>query len=222
MSQDADTEAIAQLLAALTAGERLAAIRARENADLAPDDRARGVQLGTADHEDRNYELVAARLAEVGSLEMTERFQPFFETFHEHTKPSDWVEAQTLHYVGDALVSEFAEALAGKLDPISEEVLRRVLGGREDQEAFALDELKRAMEADPSQKVRIASFARRISGEALTQTSRALDAAQALRGMLGGIAGEKTLLLELLENHRVRLDRLGIDVLEDAEDDDEL
>ena len=215
-------EAIAQLLAALVAGERLAVSRARENAALAPDERAKAVQLGTADKEARNLELVSARLSEVGSLEMTERFQPFFGAFHEHTKPSDWVEAQTLHYVGDALVSEFAEALAGKLDPISEEVVRAVLGDREDQEAFALDELTRAMNEDPSEKTRIASFARRISGEALTQTSRALDAASALRGMLGGIAGEKMLLLELLENHRVRLDRLGIDVLEDVEDEDEL
>ncbi|MEX2420684.1 MAG: ferritin-like fold-containing protein [Actinomycetota bacterium] len=222
MGNGENDEAIGQLLAALTAGERLAALRARENADLAPDQRARAVQLGTADHEDRNFELVAARLAEVGSPEMTERFQPFFETFHEHTRPSDWVEAQTLHYVGDALVSEFAESLAGKLDPISEEVVRSVLGDREAEEAFALDELTRAMQEDPSQKERIALFARRISGEALTQTARALDAAQALRGLLGGATGEKLLLLELLENHRVRLDRLGIDVLEDAGDDDEL
>lgn len=218
----ANEEATALLLAALTCGERMALQRARNDVALAPDDRARGTQQMWAEQEERNLELVTARLEEVGDLGMVERFQVYFEAFHRSCSPADWAQAQALHYVGDALVSEFAESLTDKLDPVSAEVVQTVLGNREAEETFALDELQRAMETDPAVRDQIARYARRISGEALTQTSRALDSAAALREMLGGIAGEKALLLELLERHRVRLDRLGIDLLELADDDDEL
>ncbi|MEX0833586.1 MAG: ferritin-like fold-containing protein [Actinomycetota bacterium] len=214
----ADQEAVAMLLAALACGERLAAERARNNVALAPDERAKKEQEDMASREERNSELVEARLAEVGTPDMALRFRPFFELFHQRTKPGDWVEAQTFHYVGDALTSEFAEEMVSKLDPISAEVVK-TLGDREQQETFALDELKKAMDEDPRVRERIAHYSRRISGEALTQTSRALDQASQLRELMGGVAGEKKLLLELLERHRVRLDRLGIDLVDDAEDD---
>lgn len=213
-------EAVAQLLAAAACGERLAARRARDNIKFAPDAATKKEQEHVAEREERNSELVEARLAEVGSPDMSGRFLPFFETFYARTEPADWIEAQTFHYVGDALVSEFADVMVTKLDPISAEVFRKSLGERQDEETFALDELKRAIDADPSVRERVAEYARRISGEALTQTARALDAAAALRELLGGGEGEKFLVLDLLERHRVRLDRLGIDFLESDEPDD--
>lgn len=217
----ASQDPVAQLLAALACGERLAAKRARDSAEFAPDARARGEQQHVAEREESNASLVAARLAEIGSPDLAARFLPFFEAFHAHTAPTDWVEAQAFHYVGDALVSEFAEEMAGRVDTVSAEVVRKTLGEREDLETFALDELTRAMESDPTAKERIAAYARRISGEAFTQTKRALESSSALKELLGGDEGEKHLLLQLLEGHRVRLDRLGIDLMESDEDDDE-
>lgn len=213
-------DAVAQLLAALVCGERQAVRRAHDDVALAPDERSRMQQQAIASQEEENLALVTARLHELGGEGLIERFQPFFDAFHAACAPTDWVEAQTLHYAGDALVSEFAEFLAGKLDPVSAGVVHATLSERDDQEAFALTELQRAMEADPAVRGRIAVYSRRISGEALTQTKRALDAASALRELLGGFSGEKELLLDLLERHRARLDRLGIDLLD--EDDDEL
>ncbi len=213
-----DQEAVASLLGALACGERLAAQRARENVRFAPDERARSQQEHIAELEERKRDLVEARLAEVGSMGLATRFLPYFEAFHERTEPSDWLEAQTFHYAGDALTSDFAEAVGQQVDPVSAEILKQ-LGDREAQEAFALDELTRAIERDLQVRGRIAAYARAISGEALTQTSRALDSAVALRELLGGDAGEKRLLLELLERHRVRLDRLGIDTVDDDEDE---
>ena len=215
-----EPDATALLLAALVCGERLAVMRAHDDVALAPDERSRRQQEDIARNEEQNFALVAARLEEVDAPELAERFLPFFEAFHRACAPSTWIEAQTLHYTGDALVSEFAEFLAGKLDPVSAGVVHTTLGEREDQEAFALTELQRAMDADPTARAAIASYARRISGEALTQTKRAVDSAQALRDMLGGFQGEKELLLDLLERHRARLDRLGIDLLDDDEDDE--
>jgi hypothetical protein len=210
----AEAEAVARLLAALTYGQRQASARARDNLRFAPDGRAREEQARVAEREEENCGLMEARLVEIGSLEDAERFKPFFDSFFERTDPSDWLEAQTWHYVGDALVSDFAEVLIQVLDPVSAQIIRRTLGDRGDQEAFALDELKRAMEQDPEATERIAAFARKIAGEALTQTRQAMTATQVLFDLLGGTEAEKALVLKLLEGHRARLDRLGVEPLE--------
>src|SRR5215210_163468 len=181
---------------------------------FAPDRRRVGAQRDVADREERNCRLIEARLVEVGSAELTRRFVPFFDAFFAGTEPSDWVEAQAFHYVGDALVSDFADVLVEVLDPVSAEIIRVTLGDREWQESFALEELVRAMQEDPTVAERIAAYSRRIAGEALTQTRRALQQATRLRALLGGEEGEKRMVLALLERHRARLDRLGIERVE--------
>jgi hypothetical protein len=209
-----ERDAVTELLAALAYGELAAAARARDNAKFAPDGRRRDAQQGVADREERNYRLIEARLEEFGETGMAARFRPFFDQFFAGTEPSDWVEAQAFHYVGDALVSDFAEVLVEVLDPVSAEIVRHTLGERDWQESFALEELSRAMQEDPGQLDRIAAYSRRIAGEALTQTRRALLQAGRLREALGGDEGEKRLVLDLLERHRARLDRLGIERVE--------
>ena len=209
-----ERDAVTELLAALAYGELVAAARARDNAGFAPDARRREAQLGVADKEERNYRLIGARLEEFGAEGMSARFRPFFDQFFSGTEPSDWVEAQAFHYVGDALVSDFADVLVEALDPVSAEIIRHTLGEREWQESFALEELVRAMQDDPAALERIAAYSRKIAGEALTQTRRALQQASRLREALGGDEGEKRLVLDLLERHRARLDRLGIERVE--------
>lgn len=205
---------MAELLAALAYGERVGAARARANARFAPDERRRLDQEAVADREDRNYHLMEARLHEVGTAELTGRFEPFFDAFFAGTEPTGWVEAQAWHYVGDALVSDFCGRAGGAGGPGSAEVVRRSLGSREEQEAFALDELTRAIDGNPGEQEQVATYARRIAGEALTQTQRALSRTRLLRELLGGEEGEKRLVIDLLERHRVRMDRLGVERVE--------
>jgi transcription elongation GreA/GreB family factor len=212
---DERSQAVARLLAALSYGERMAAGRARSNLAFAPNGRARQEQTRVAEREERNSRLMEARLAEVGSPGEVERFKPFFDAFFERTEPTDWLEAQTWHYVGDALVSDFGEALIDVLDPVSAEIIKRTLGDRQDQESFALDELKRAMDGDIRATERIAAFARRIAGEALTQTTAAMTETFVLSDLLES-DGAKRMILKLLEGHRARLDRLGIERVEPA------
>lgn len=212
---------VAEILAALAYGERLAAGRARENVALAPDGRRKSAQGGIADREQRNGELIEARLAELADPELEERFRPFFDAFYERTTPADWAEAMTWHYVGDAWVSDFADVLTPLLDAVSAEVIRRAIGDREDSESFALDELGRMMEDDHGVRDRIAAYARRIVGEALTQTRKAIQETRVLSSLLGGLEGmEKRMVLDILEGHRRRLDRLGIEPVLEVEDDE--
>jgi len=209
-----DGGVVAEVLAALAYGERLGAKRAQDSVILAPDPRSRGQQQHIADMERQNCELVEARVHEMGSEELIERVRPFFDAFFARTEPTNWVEAQTFHYVGDALVSDFADVLIPLVDRVSGEVIRRALGDREDQETFALDELTRALRDEPDLAEEIRNFARLIVGEALTQTARALDATEGLRTLLGGDESGKRFVLSLLDRHRQRLDRLGIEPVE--------
>jgi hypothetical protein len=210
-----DPGIVAEVVAALTYGEHRGAERSRRSVRLAPDGRARTEQQHVADRERQNWELMHARLRELGSEELEGLFRPYFDAFFDHTEPTDWVEAQTFHYVGDALVSDFADALAPLLDRVSAEVVRRALGEREDQETFALDELTRALEANASVSERIRRYSQRIVGEAFTQTARAMEATEAMRTLLGGHEAGKRFVLMLLERHRQRLDRLGIEAVDE-------
>jgi hypothetical protein len=205
---------VAEVLAAVAYGERLGAERARRTVALAPDARARTEQQHVADRERENCELIEARLRELGEPGLVDRFRPFFDAFFDRTEPADWVEAQAFHYVGDALVSDFAEVVAPLVDRVSAEVLRKALGEREELEGYALDELVRAMREDPSAAGRVRRYVQRVLGEALTQTARALEATEGLRTLLGGEEAGKGFLLTLLDRHRQRLDRLGIEPVE--------
>lgn len=211
---DAPSTPLAALLAALSYGEHLARRRAERVVALAPDDGARKHQQHVAEREAENEALIGARLEEIGSLDLQKAFRPFFDEFFERTEPADWLEAQAFHYVGDAMVRDFAEVLQPILDPVSAEVIRRTLVDRDEQEAFALDELTRGLTEDPRSRDRVAAYARRVISEALNQTRSALNAAEAVRGLLGGPDGEKQMLLDLLGRHRVRFDRLGIEPVE--------
>src|SRR5436305_14268232 len=99
LAMNPQAEAVARLLAALTYGERCAAVRARDNVRFAPDGRAVEEQRGVAEREEDNCALMEARLVEIGSLQDSEQFRPFFDAFFERTVPADWLEAQQWHYV---------------------------------------------------------------------------------------------------------------------------
>jgi hypothetical protein len=205
---------VVQVLAALAYGEQCGARRARESMALAPDPRSRLEQQHVADREEQNWRLIQARVGELGGEDQVELFKPYFDAFFSHTEPADWVQAQAFHYVGDALVSDFADMLVPRVDPVSAEIVRRALGDREGQETFALDELTRTLELDPGAAERIRRYSQRIIGEAFTQTGRALDAVEGLRSLLEG-EGTTRFVILLLDRHRVRLDRLGIEYVDE-------
>lgn len=206
---------VAEVLAALAYGERCGARRAMESVKLAPDGRSRTEQEAVAHRERQNFELIEARAQELDGDVFIELFAPYFDEFFAGTEPKDWVEAQTFHYVGDALVSDFADILEPLVDRVSSEVIRRALGDREGQETFALDELTRVLREDPAASEKIRLYAQRVVGEAFTQTARALGATEGLRTLLGGTEGGKRLVLSILDRHRQRLDRLGIEPVDD-------
>jgi hypothetical protein len=208
---EAQDRAAAEVLAALSVGQRLAAGRTEQAVALAPDDQTRQAQRSVAVRERENTDLLEARVRELGTEDLKARYDPFFRAFFEHTEPGDWLEALVFLYVGDSLVKDLTDELSPLLDPVSAAVVRWTLAERDEQDAIALDHITGALAGDGATTERIAIYARRVIGEALTQTRRALDETEAFRSLLGGEDGEKRVLLDLLQRHRARLDRVGIE-----------
>ena len=101
------------MLAALAYGEECGARRSASSSPWPPTAGGAEEQRAVARREKQNHELIVARVRELGGEERIAQFRPFFDAFFARTDPVDWVEAQAFHYVGDALVSDFADLPSG-------------------------------------------------------------------------------------------------------------
>jgi hypothetical protein len=202
----------------LTAFERLAA-----DSGLAPtlDGKAQVAAMAAAEFD--HFRRVRDRLAELGA-DPTEAMEPFaapVDAFHEHTKPSDWLESLVKAYIGDTLTADFYREAARYLDPASRAVVESVL---EDlgHSAFVVAHVRAAIDADPKVAGRLALWGRRIMGEALTQAQHIAARRAALAALLAGVlaapdadtsadlAEVGKMLTRLTEAHGARMATLGL------------
>ncbi|WP_424211935.1 ferritin-like fold-containing protein [Streptomyces sp. BI20] len=183
--------AVVDLLGALAYGELAAFERLAEDAKLAPglDDKAELAAMASA--EFHHFERLRERLSAIGA-EPTAAMEPFakgVDDFHRQTAPSDWLEGLVKAYVGDSIASDFYREVATHLDTDSRAL---VLGVLDDtgHGNFAVEKVRAAIEADPRVGGRLALWARRLMGEALSQAQRVVAERDALSTMLvGGVDG---------------------------------
>ncbi|MEY9905729.1 hypothetical protein ABIA35_001945 [Catenulispora sp. MAP12-49] len=202
----------------LTAFERLAA-----DSSLAPTLEGKAQVAGMAAAEFDHFRRVRDRLTELGA-DPTEAMEPFagpVDAFHEHTKPSGWLESLVKAYIGDTLTADFYREAARYLDPDSRAVVEGVL---EDlgHSAFVVEHVRAAIEQDPKIAGRLALWGRRIMGEALTQAQHIAVRRAALAALLAGVLTapdcENTvdlaefgkMLTRLTEAHGARMATLGL------------
>ena len=117
-----------------------------------------------------------------------EPFVAALDEFHRQTAPSDWLEGLVKAYVGDSIASDFYREVAARLDGDTRAL---VLGVLDDtgHASFAVEKVRAAIEADPRVGGRLALWARRLMGEALSQSQRVVADRDALSTMLvGGVA----------------------------------
>src|SRR5918994_458286 len=162
-------EAVVDLLGGLAYGELTAFDRIAEDARLAPTLSGRAALAGMAAAEIGHFERLRERLTELG-VDPEEAMRPFvavFDRFHELTAPSTWLEGLIKAYVGDAIAADFYREVAEFLDPETRALVLDVLAdtGHAD---FALREVRAAIDADPALRDRLALWARRLVGEALS------------------------------------------------------
>lgn len=170
-----------------------------------------------ADELDR-YRILAARLAMLTDRpdEKAEIFRKPIDAFYESASNDGWIETQVFHFVGNTVTNDFAEIIASHLDAETGGDVQRALTGRTEQEAFALGEITGFVEREgEGGQAKVRSFAGAMVGEALNAFRETIETSDALEVILGGPDGVKALVLELLGRHRERLERLGIDTLDD-------
>ena len=141
-------------------------------------------------------------------------FQPSVDHFHERTRPADWYESLMKAYVIDTVSADFYRAVSRYVDAGTRALVEQI---QADEEATAVlrERLKSALADDPRLASRLALWARRLLGEALTQAQR-VSFEHAFIGGLVGADGDgskelvRGLMAELAANHSRRMTELGL------------
>jgi rubrerythrin len=201
-------------LAELTAFERMAA-----DAALAPTLHDKAALAEVAVAEFHHFQRLRQRLEEMG-VDSEEAMAPFvvpLASFHEHTKPADWLEGLVKAYVGDSIAADFYREAAAYVDEETRKLVQEVLADT-GHANFAVERVRAAIEADPRVAGRLALWGRRLVGEALSQAQRVAAERDELSALIvGGIDRPGTDLAEigrmfarLTENHTKRMAALGL------------
>ncbi|GGT28550.1 ferritin-like fold-containing protein [Nonomuraea spiralis] len=214
-----ESPGVVDLLAVLAYAELSAYARMTEDATtLAPSlaDRAALSELAVAEYA--HFRLLRDRLAELGA-DPGEAMAPFvaaLDAWHAQTRPADWLQALVKTYVGDGIALDFYREAARHLEPSIGKLVDEVLVD-EARSRFAVERVRAGIEADPTAGGRLALWARRLVGEALSQGQQVAAARPELAMLLveSATAGGETsdisrLFATLTEAHNKRMAALGI------------
>jgi hypothetical protein len=207
--------AVIELLGLLAYAELVAFDRMAADARLAPDLHRRAMLSEMAAREIDNYCRLAARIGELGA-DPDAAMQPFvlpLQEYHEQTEPNDWLEALTKAYIGEGLADDFYREIAGFLDSPDKELVLDVLHESRFEE-FSAQEIRAAIAADPKVANRLSMWARRLSGEALSQAQRvAVEHTELVTLVLVG-SGDQAALMSLFKRltsaHAARMTSVGL------------
>lgn len=211
--------AVSDLLGVLAYGELTAFSRLAADADLAPTLVAKAELSRMATSEFAHYDLLVARMREVG-VDPQAAMEPFvapIDAFHERTAPQTWLEGLVKAYVGDGIASDFYREISAFLDPATHALVTRVVKDS-GQAEFVVREVRAAIEADQKVAGRLALWGRRLVGEALSQAQRVAADRDGLTALLVGSAdrpgadlGELVRMFgRLTDGHTRRMAALGL------------
>ena len=212
---DPRREGLIDLLGALAYGELSAFERMASDSRLAPNLGDRTALASLAAGEFTHFQRLSQYLGSLG-VDPEKAMAPYvaaLDTFHDLTAPADWLESLVKAYVGDGIASDFYREVSAYLDPASRELVREVLGDV-GQAAFAVDRVRAAIAADPRVGGRLALWARRLVGEALTQAQRVAVERDGLVALLATGASDMAelggLFQRVIDGHSERMRSLGL------------
>jgi len=209
------TAAVVDLLGALAYAELCAFDRLTADARMAPTLAGRVEMSAMATVEFGHHQALAARLAELGvtPAEAMLPFVPALETYHSLTQPSTWLEGVVKAYVGDGMAADFYREVATFADAPTKELILAALSDAGRAE-FAVREVRSAITAQPAVAGRLALWARRLVGEAISQAQHVLAERDALMLLLvdgtGDLAGVMGLISRITDRHEERMAALGL------------
>jgi hypothetical protein len=208
-------DAVADLLGVLAYGELTAFMRLAGDAELSPTQPLKASVASLAVAEFRHYEMLVARLAEMG-VDPETAMAPFItaiDAFHERTRPSTWLEGLVKAYVGDGLATDFYREIAAFLPETDRVLVLDVLAdtGHAD---FAVREVRAAITADTRVAGRLALWGRGLVGEALPQSLAVIAEHDRLAELImtgtGDITGVGRLIERITTAHTERMAALGL------------
>ena len=212
------TAAVVDLLGVIALGELTAFERLVDDAKLAPSLGDKMELTAMAVAEFGHVGPLLDRIAALGA-DPVAAMQPFekpIDEFHAHTRPRDWLEGLVKAYVGDSIASDFYREVAARLDSDTRALVLAVLDDT-GHGNFAVEKVRAAIDADPRVGGRLALWARRLMGEALSQAQRVVAERDALSTMLvGGVADGFDLaevgrmFSRITEAHTKRMAALGL------------
>lgn len=204
------------LLGVMAYGELSAFERLSSDARYSPTLRDRTVLGRLAVLEFQHFELVCAKLTDLGedAEEAMLPFQQSVDYFHERTRPADWYESLMKAYVIDTVSADFYRSVAPYVDAGTAALIEQVQAA-EEATGVLRDRLKAALADDPRLASRLALWARRLLGEALTQAQRVSIEHAFVGGLAAadqGRGGEaaRDLTARLAAAHSRRMAQLGL------------
>lgn len=211
-------EAVIDLLGALAYGELTAFERMATDSRMAPTvtDKAELARMAAA--EFAHYEALVRHLKERVGVDPEVAMAPFVEVidrFHDVTQPNDWLEGLIKAYVGDSLAADFYREVAALLDDETSAIVVEVLSDTGHAE-FVVERVRAAIALDPPLAGRLALWARRLVGEALSQAQHVAAQRDALVDLLAGSTGPMGLaevmgmFNRLTDRHSERIAALGL------------
>lgn len=211
----ANRDAVIDLLGVLMYAELRAFDRLAEDSRFAPtlDGRAKLAAMAAA--EVGHYVALERRLRSMGVIP-EDAMRPFaaaIDGFHHSTKPSNWHEGLVKAFVGDGFAADLYGEIAKFVDPATRELVLSVLEdtGHAD---FAVREVRAAIDADPMLAGRLALWARRLVGEALTQAQYIVAERDHIANLVTDGAGDietiGAILKRITNAHTERMRVLGL------------
>jgi ferritin-like protein len=213
---DQRAEGVRNLLGLLAYAELSAFLRLTDDAALAEAvaDKVALAEMAVAEYG--HYRMLVRRMEEMQANpeDAMRPFVPAVDAFHAHTEPSDWLEGLVKAYVGDGIAADFYRTIAVLLDPETESLVQEVLSEAVRSD-YIVARVRQAIDADPAVAGRLALWARRLVGEALSEAQRVAAEHEALaRLLVGGDAGQLgnigRMFARLTDGHSRRMAALGL------------
>ncbi|CPR12093.1 hydroxylase for synthesis of 2-methylthio-cis-ribozeatin in tRNA [Mycobacterium bohemicum DSM 44277] len=210
-----DHPGVNELFAVLAYGEIAAFYRLTDEARMAPNLRGRISMASMAAAEMGHYELLRDALERRGVdvVEAMSKYVSALENYHRLTMPSTWLEALVKTYVADALAADVYLEIA---DGLPDEVARVVRAALSEtgHSQFVVAEVRAAVTASGKQRSRLALWARRLLGEAITQAQYVLADHDELVDLVlsgtGGLGQLSAFFDRLQQTHDRRMHELGL------------
>lgn len=209
-------DGVVDLLGLLTYASLVAFFRLADDASLAVAlaDKADLADLAVAQFG--HFQMLRKRITQLGADPET-AMRPFVEpvdAFHARTAPADWLESLVKAYVGDGIAADFYRVIAQLLDEPTRSLVLEVLADSGHAE-FVIKRVREAIAAEPAVGGRLALWARRLLGEALSQAHRVAADREPLARLLAGDSAAQLgeigrMFATLTDAHSQRMAALGL------------